>query len=247
MFKDALFAVVHGLTEFLPVSSSGHLVVFNKLLGGGGSVFFYLSLHLGTTLAIIVFFFSDIIKYLHSAEKIKQILIVTLITGGLGFIGKDFFESLFSITKVVAVALLCNGIILILANQRIKTAHRKSLNSWDTVIFGIFQSVAIIPGISRSGITISSLLFRGIDKEEAFKFSFIAAVPVIIGGFIMEYLRQSSVAISNFNSFNYYGGIAISFLTGLAALFLLRIFVKNSRLSYFGYYCLAGGILLFFS
>jgi len=246
MFKDAVLAVVQGLTEFLPVSSSGHLVVFNKLLAGGSSVFFYLSLHLGTTLAIIVFFFRDIVRYLRSAEKIKQILIVTLITGGLGFIGKDFFESLFSNTRNIAIALLCNGIILILANQSIKTAQRKSINFWDAVIFGFFQAAAIIPGISRSGLTISSLLFRGIDKEEAFKFSFIAAVPVIIGGFIMEYLRQSSVTISHFNSFNYYGGIAISFLTGLAALFLLRIFVKNSRLSYFGYYCLAGGILLFF-
>ncbi len=246
MFKDTLLAVVQGLTEFLPVSSSGHLVVFNKLLAGGGSVFFYLSLHLGTTFAIIVFFFRDIARYLHSAEKIKQILIVTLITGGLGFLGKDFFESLFSNTRNVAIALFCNGIVLILANRRIKTAQRKNLSLWDTVIFGFFQAAAIIPGISRSGLTISSLLFRGIDKEEAFNFSFVAAVPVVIGGFIMEYLRQSSVAISHFNSFNYYGGMAISFLTGLAALFLLRIFVKHSRLSYFGYYCLAGGILLFF-
>lgn len=243
MFKSLILAVVQGITEFLPISSSGHLVILNKLLSLEGDIFFYLVLHLGTIFSLIVFFFKDIARVLKSTEHIKKILIAALVTGGIGFIGNGFFKSLFSDYLRVALFLFINGLILILANRKMGKERKPELNYFDSLLLGVSQAAALIPGISRSGITISTLLFRGIKRQEAFKFSFLAAIPVILFSFIFE-LGSQQITISDLLVLKYVAAFFLTFLVGYSSLFFLRFLIRKSRLDVFGYYCLGFSLLL---
>lgn len=245
MIQYVVLAIIQGLTEFLPVSSSGHLVIFNKLFGLQADIFFYLVLHLGTMFSLVAFFFKDIVKILKNIDYLKKIAIVTFTTGILGFLGKDFLESLFSNYIFVLGALSINGIILIVANKFINTLRKPKPGYLDSFIVGFFQALAIIPGISRSGITISTLLFRSIKREEAFKFSFLAAIPLIIASFVFEFWDKS-VDFNNLIMLQYSGSFFVAFILGYISLFLLQFVTKKARLNMFGYYCISVSLLLFF-
>jgi undecaprenyl-diphosphatase len=236
-----LLGIVQGLTEFLPVSSSAHLIIFQKLLNlSGNELTLSLILHLGTSFALLIFFFKDILKMLKDFKMLLLIIIVTIITGIIGLSGKDFFESLFSSTVPAAFALIITGIILILTKKFIYKG-RQELNIKDAFILGISQGIAVIPGISRSGITISSLLFRGIEKETAFKFSFLASIPAVFGAAILE-AKEINLA-SPLNIKNLVIGFAVSLLTGILSLWILRLVLKKAKLHYFGYYCIIVAVI----
>lgn len=232
----ALLGIVQGATEFLPVSSSGHLVILQNLLGiNADEVALSLVLHLGTTLALIVFFFKDIINVLRNARLLKLILIVTLITGVIGVLGKDFFEGLFALPRWTALFLCITGIILILT-QRFKDAKRNDVQAKDALFLGLAQASAIIPGISRSGITIATLLFRRIDRETSFRFSFLASIPAILGATILK--AKDFTFAGKGELLNLACGFLFSFLVGLLALWMLHLVIRKAKLHYFGYYCI---------
>jgi undecaprenyl-diphosphatase len=231
----ALLGVVQGLTEFLPVSSSGHLVILQKVLGiGADEVTLSVALHLGTTLALIVFFFKDIINVLRSARLLKLIIIVTVITGIIGLSGKDFFESLFGLPRWVALFLCVTGIILIIT-QKFKDNKRNNLNVKDALILGLVQGIAIIPGISRSGITISALLFRKVDRETSFRFSFLASIPAILGAALLKVRDFTFTGTETLLSLAI--GFLFSFAVGIFSLWMLGLAMRKAKLHYFGYYC----------
>lgn len=235
MFKYIILGIVQGLTEFLPVSSSGHLVIMQKVLGvteQGMAV--SIVLHLGTSLALVIFFFKDILNLLWNKRLLAYIIVVTLVTGTIGISGKDFFEKLFNSPKLVAMALILTGIILILTKKFIE-AKRSVLNIKDAFILGLTQGFAIIPGISRSGITISTLLFRGIDRQTSFRFAFLASIPAVFGAAILE-AKDISLAFMDTKSLII--GFVFSLLTGILSLNLLKIVLKKAKLYYFGYYCI---------
>lgn len=243
MIKHMILGIIQGLTEFLPVSSSGHLVIMQRLSGiFGHELALVVVLHLGTTLALIIFFFKDIIKAVGNIKLLSFIAIVTLITGIIGALGKDFFESLFSSPKIVACALLFTGIILILS-RTFMDAKRQTPGIKDAIILGLAQAIAIIPGISRSGLTISTLLFRKLNRETAFRLSFLASIPAVLGVAVLE-LRQISVWY-NLELKNFTIGFIFSFLTGLLSLRILKIIMMKAKLHYFGYYCILVGIITF--
>ncbi|MDI6605893.1 MAG: undecaprenyl-diphosphate phosphatase [Candidatus Omnitrophota bacterium] len=236
MLKYIFLGVVQGVTEFLPVSSSGHLVIFQKLLGvSGQELAVSVILHLGTLLALLVFFFKDIVDLFHNVKWMILIAVVSLITAVIGLAGKGFFEQLFSSPKLVAVALLVTGVILIKARLFINS-RRNILDIVDALVLGLVQGIAIIPGISRSGITISSLLFRRIDKELAFKFSFLAAIPAIFGAALLE-AKKIEFAFKGETAALLAGFIA-SFIAGIISLWLLRLVLRKAKLHYFGIYCI---------
>ncbi|OGX19457.1 MAG: hypothetical protein A3K54_04965, partial [Omnitrophica WOR_2 bacterium RBG_13_44_8] len=186
MLKYIILGIIQGVTEFLPVSSSGHLVIAEKLLGiNEHLVAVSVILHLGTSLALVIFFFRDILNLLRNLRLLSYIIIVTLITGIIGLSGKDFFERLFASPKLVAAALIITGIILLLT-KKFMQAKRNTLNLKDALVLGLTQGFAIIPGISRSGMTISTLLFRGLDREVSFRFAFLASIPAVFGAAILE-------------------------------------------------------------
>lgn len=236
MLNYIVLGIIQGLTEFFPVSSSAHLVIAENLMGlSGQEVEVAVILHLGTAFALVIFFFKDILRLLREVKTILLIAVVTVITGVIGITGKDFFESLFSSVRLVALTLVVTGFILIYA-KRFMDAKREKINFKDALILGVTQAIAIIPGISRSGATISTLLFRGIERRSAFKFSFLAAIPAVFGAAILELdriipaLEASTLSLS--------AGFIFSLLSGLFSLWALDRLIKNAKLHYFGYYCI---------
>lgn len=241
MISYTLLGILQGITEFLPVSSSAHLVIMQKILGiTSQELALSVVLHLGTTLALVIFFFRDILKLLRNTKMLLYIIIVTVITGIIGLAGKGFFEYLFSAPKLVAMALIFTGIVLIFT-KRIKDAKRDVLNAKDAFILGIVQGLAIIPGVSRSGITISALLFRKINRETSFRFSLVASIPAILGATLLE--AKSINHVYSVEPRNFVVGFAFSFLTGILSLWILRLILFKSKLYYFGYYCIIAAII----
>ncbi|MBU1905670.1 MAG: undecaprenyl-diphosphate phosphatase [Candidatus Omnitrophica bacterium] len=242
MLNHILLGIIQGLTEFLPVSSSGHLIIAQKILGvQGDGIAISVILHLGTICALVIFFFKEILKTLSNIRLITFIMITTIITGIIGLLGKSFFESLFSSPKLVALALLITGLVLISTRRYINSTKRDMLDVQDAVTLGIVQSIAIIPGISRSGITISSLLYRKVDKETCFKFSFLASIPAIIGAVVLEAKKIDFALQAGFANFS--AGFLASLLSGLFALWVLKLVLDKSKLHYFGYYCIAVAVI----
>lgn len=236
MIGYILLGIIQGITEFLPVSSSGHLVIMQKVLGiSGQEITLSVVLHLGTICALIIFFFKDILGALRNLRFLFFIIIVTIITGIVGILGKDFFESLFSSAKLVAIALILTGTVLILT-KKFMHAKRDILDIQDAIILGLAQAIAIVPGISRSGITISALLFRKIDRETSFKFSFLASIPAILGASLLEAQKIDFALKTDFK--NFILGFIFSLLSGLFSLWILKLVLRKAKFHYFGYYCI---------
>ncbi len=241
MFKYILLGIVQGFTEFFPVSSSGHLAILQKLLGMTKDVVaLSVVLHFGTALAVIIFFLKDILAAMRSLRVSSFIIIVTVITGIIGVSGIHLFEGMFDSSKAIGIAWIITGVVL-LWTRRFSGAERKAVGIKDVVILGITQGLAIAPGISRSGITISTLLFRSINRELSFSFSFLASIPAIFGAGLLEGRNIDFALKSNFNNFTL--GFIFSFLAGLAALWLLKKIMQKAKLHYFGYYCIIVAIL----
>ncbi len=242
-FYYVFLGAVQGITEFLPVSSSGHLAVLSRLFKAKPDVFFFLTLHLGTVFSLLVFFYRDITASLRDRKVLLNIVIVTFVTGGLGFLSKDIIETFFASSQKIGAAFLLNAFILFFARQK-KQRPMADLRWQDALFLGLAQTLAIIPGISRSGTTITALLRLGVKKEDAFKFSFLAAIPIIIAAFLFE-LKDFWHSAPVVNS-GVILGFFISFIFGLASLCVLSFFVKKSRLYLFGYYSLIIGTAVIF-
>ncbi|MDD3806744.1 MAG: undecaprenyl-diphosphate phosphatase, partial [Candidatus Marinimicrobia bacterium] len=195
-----IIAVVQGLTEFLPVSSSGHMVLTEALLGLHiPGITLEIALHFGTFMSVLVVFrkevgailaafFTKIWKIRHIPKNYRDdewfrmsllILLSMIPAGVIGLFFQDFFVSLFDSTRAIGIALIITGILLFLTQWAPKT--KRPLKAWNVLVMGLFQAFAIIPGISRSGSTISAGLLTGVERENAAKFSFIMALPLMIG------------------------------------------------------------------
>ena len=207
----------------------------------GAEVVISVILHLGTALALVIFFFKEILAMLRNLKVLSLAIITTLITVAIGVSGKKFFESLFESLHLVAFALIVTGIILILTRNFITGHKRNNLNFKDAIILGFTQGLAIIPGISRSGITISTLLFRRVHRDTSFSFAFIIAIPVILGAAVFEAKDIKIISAANWQ--NLLSGFIFSFVTGILALKILKIFMDKAKLHYFGYYCILVAIL----
>lgn len=241
MLKYALLGIVQGITEFLPVSSSAHLLIMQRILAiEGQALTISVIMHLGTSLALVIFFFKDILKLLKDFSSLFLIVIVTIITGIIGISGKEFFERLFASYKLAAFALIITGCVLILT-KNFMDRKRNLLDIKDAFALGFSQGIAIIPGISRSGITVSTLLFRGLDKETSFRFSFIASLPAVFGATILEAKDIGSACKLEFG--NLAVGFILSLLTGIVSLWILKVIMAKARLHFFGYYCILAGLI----
>lgn len=240
MINYIVLGIVQGLTEFLPVSSSAHLVFLERIFNiSDYQLDIAVILHLGTTLALIIFFYKDVLEMLRDKKALLLILVVTVITGTIGVLGKDFIEGLFSSVKLAAAALIITGLVL-LATRKFMAAKKDKINFSDAGILGLTQAIAIIPGISRSGITVSTLLFRGINRQEAFRFSFIAAIPAVLGAALLEAKHIGTMC----NLGELLVGFIFSFIFGLLALWIFKKVIDKAKLYYFGYYCIIIAIVV---
>ncbi len=244
MVQPVILGIIQGLTEFLPVSSSGHLVIFQHLFGmKEGVIAFDVVLHLGTLLALVIFFWKDIVGVFGSKKTLGQILIVTLVTGGIGVAGKDLFESLFSSPRAVGFFWIVSGILLLSTKLVIDRKGRSDFRWSDAWVLGLTQGIAIIPGISRSGTTIATLLFRGLEREKAFAYAFIVGIPAILGAAVLE-LRHIDRAVQQ-SAVVLLSGFIASVLAGFVSLWFLRFVIRRAKLHYFGWYCLLAAALTF--
>ena len=255
IFEAIIFGVVQGLTEFLPVSSSGHLVILHQLFGEHtGDLSFDVMLHLATLLAVLVYFRKDIIHILNilwgtvtfkTVEQKEKTLLQALILGTIpaGILGALFaspIESLFRGTVSVAGALILGSVLFVIAEKVSK--RNKEITRKRGFIVGCFQALALVPGISRSGSTISGGLILGFTREEAVRFSFLLSVPIILGAGLVKILGGSSLTLG---APVLLGGIA-AFISGLWAVNFLVNFLKGHTLMPFVWYRVILALLLIF-
>jgi len=248
--EAAFLGIIQGLTEWLPISSSGHLVIVQQLLHIKISLFFDVMLHFGTLLAVIVFMRKDILEILKSLLKLDFTsqsgkLLLFVIIGSIpitffGFFFHEIIEAMFSNLYVVGLSLLITGAILYLTKN---TRGKKKLRLKDSILVGIVQAFALIPGISRSGSTISTGLLRDIDKKLAFKFSFLLAVPAVIGANLLE-LTNVIVGNIQINLLQAIVSTLISFIAGYISLKFLYNLLQKGKFYLFCYYCWMLGTLL---
>jgi undecaprenyl-diphosphatase len=252
-FLEAIFlGLLQGLTEFLPVSSSGHLVIAQDLLGiTQPGVTFEVMVHFGTLLSIVWVFWRDISNLLkgffrdNEQKKLFSFLIIgTIPTGliGLGF--GSFFKGIFEKPFVVGLMLLVTGFLVWAISRLSTTIKLKNINNMkisDAIIIGICQGLAIIPGISRSGSTILGSLSRGLNHETAVRYSFLLAVPAIGGAALLELWGCLQGGSSPESLQSYIIATLVAFLTGILAIKIFINLLKKAKFHYIAYYCWAIG------
>ncbi|MBW2023253.1 MAG: undecaprenyl-diphosphate phosphatase [Deltaproteobacteria bacterium] len=258
----AILGFIQGLTEFLPISSSGHLVIFQNLLGfAEPQLLLDVTLHVGTLLAVVVYFKEDIFKITrqvlaivisridssHGTKPDNQdklilwIIIASIPTALIGFFFKGPLERLFTSVSVVGVMLLVTGIIIgITYFIPSRYTSRMNIDLITALLIGTAQGLAIIPGISRSGATIACGLLCGLDRELAGRFSFLVAIPAIIGALLLQ-LHQQSLTSAPLTSLTV--GFMVSATVGFLCLKILMTMVKKGHLAYFAPYCFIAGAM----
>ena len=251
-----ILGVIQGLTEFLPVSSSGHLEIAKAILGekkvGEESLLMTVVLHFATALSTIIIFRKDIIEIMHGLLQFKNNdsfwfslkIVLSMIPAALvGVFFNDEIEALFGgALTLVGSMLLVTGLLLFLADKA--KASAKKVGVKHAILIGISQAIAILPGISRSGATISTAVLLGIDKEKAARFSFLMVVPLIFGKMAKDIL-SGYIQYETTTFIPLLVGFIFAFLTGMFACKWMIRLVKSSQLKYFAYYCFAiGGIVI---
>ena len=264
--QAVIMGAVQGITEFLPVSSSGHIVLTSaiyKFFTGvpldvvqDEEIFFDILIHLSTLFAVVIYFFKDLkdifigffkglITKNYQDKNFKlgiYILFSTFITSVIGLLIKDFAHILTETPFIVSFLILTTGIVL-LVSEKLKGCE-KEIDFKTSLIVGLFQGLAIFPGLSRSGMTISSALLCGIKREEAAKYSFILSVPVILLASLIYPLI--SFKMSDFSGLNFKGmflGMITSFVIGYICIEYFMSFVKKNNLKPFAFYCIIIGLI----
>ena len=245
--ESIILAIIQGITEFLPISSSGHLVIAINLFGMSNpesNLALIVFLHLISLTAIIISFYQDILELLVQPRVILMIIIGTIPAGLAGYFLEDKVNELFTGTTFTGVALLGTGIYIILTQFHWKRAEipleRAPLASAFWV--GIAQALAIIPGLSRSGLTICTGLLNGYEKRDSIKFSFFLALPVLAGAALLK-IKDFSQLKTSFQPITILISGAVCLLVSLLAIHFLVRLIRRGKLIYFGWYCLIVGVL----
>jgi len=261
IFEAFWLGILQGLTEFLPVSSSGHLVIAQAVAGiRNPGMAFEIYVHFGTLLSILVIFRNDLSAMFASfIEKIKSpgtiisgykddkdyrllvlLLIATIPAGVIGLLFKDFFEATFSDVNFVGFALILTGIILFVSKFAVN--RNKEVRRKRALLIGFAQALAIFPGISRSGTSISAAMLSGVSGEQSARFSFLLAIPAIAGATFLQLLDMASSDAGNISYMIAGVGVVSSFITGTLAISLLMKVMRKGKMHYFSGYCITVGL-----
>ena len=251
LLEAIILGIVQGLTEFLPVSSSGHLEIVKELLNVEAqeqNLLMTVVLHAATALSTIVIFRKDIKEILSGLVQFKwneefkfslKIILSMVPAACVGLLFEDEIEQLFGgQILLVGSMLLITGLLLFLADKAKKTDQK--VNFSNALVIGISQAIAILPGISRSGATISTSVLLGVDREKAARFSFLMVVPLILGKMSKDIL-SGDLLVDSSGMLPLSIGFIAAFTTGLVACKWMIKLVKNSQLKYFAYYCFTIG------
>lgn len=257
LLKAIIIGIVQGLTEFLPVSSSGHIVIAQEILNihfsEDENLLFAIVLHFATALSTVVIFRKDIVQIIKGLFQFKnneefqfslKILLSMIPAALVGVLLKDTLEELFSNLLVVGCMLMITSALLFFADKAKKTG--KSVQFKDSLIIGLAQGIAaLLPGLSRSGSTISTSILLGNDKSKAARFSFLMVLPLIFGAtakMILDANETGGLQIGSMNFEALVAGFIAAFLSGLIACKWMIELVKKAKLSYFSVYCIIVGI-----
>jgi len=261
LWKSIVLGIVQGLTEFLPVSSSGHLVVFSGLLKANSTLAFDVALHFGSLIALAIFFWGDIVglfrgflctfhRNLSREEARKRnmfwLIVAAIIPSGvIGVMFSATIEKAFASLYVVAAMFLVTAALLFLQHFALTTRTIREVGWKDALAIGIGQVFALLPGLSRSGTTMSVGVYRGLKQEDAAHFSFLMAIPTIAGAAIFklkDFLQagMSSTALTDIGI-----GVVVSVLTSLVAIGLLLKVARKGKMQWFALYCVAAAVFTF--
>ena len=265
-----ILGIVQGVAEFLPISSSGHLAVLQNLFdlsAGEDHLFFDVLLHLGTLISICVCYWGDIVA------MVREVFIVlrggrradgTPVQGHLGaarlflmiVVGtlplflvlpiNDKVEELYYITPFIGAALLLTGCVLFVSDKMTPgTRTERNMRFRDALTIGLCQCVATIPGLSRSGTTITAGIATGLDRTFAMKYSFLLSLPAVLGANLLSFIKaigEESIEASLIPA--YLLGMLAAMLSGIAAISLMKLITKKSKFGWFAYYCWAAGLIV---
>lgn len=264
-----LLGIVQGVAEFLPISSSGHLAILQNMFAlsaGEDHLFFDVLLHLGTLISICVCYWGDIVA------MVREVFIVlrggrradgTPVQGNLGaarlfmmiVVGtlplflvlpiNDKVEELYYITPFIGVALLLTGCMLFVSDKMTPGKRtEKNMRFRDALVIGLCQCVATMPGLSRSGTTITAGIATGLDRNFAMKYSFLLSLPAVLGANLLSFIKalgEESIDASLIPA--YLIGMLAAMLSGIAAISLMKLIAKKSKFGWFAYYCWGAGVL----
>ena len=258
ILNNILLGIIQGLTEFLPVSSSGHIEIANYILGtnsaGYESLLTTIVLHAATALSTIVVFRRDIIHIFkglttvtwNEEKKFAAAIIISMVPAVIvGLLFEDALEGLFTQHMLlVGCMLLVTALLLFLADKAVDSNRPVSFGA--AIIVGIAQAIATIPGISRSGATISTSVLLGIDRTKAARFSFLMVIPLIFGKIAKDVI-DGDFTSGEVNGIALTAGFLAAFITGYGACVWMITLVKRSQLKYFSFYCTAIGLIAILS
>ena len=266
--QAVITGAIQGLSEFLPISSSAHIVfsneIYNILSGtkiegiNQEEIFFDIMVHLATLFAVVIYFFKDlkeIFKEFIFSIKTRDfkndnfnlvcyIILATIITGVIGLIIKKPVENLITNPQIICFLLMGTGGLLLISEKFYKGDKKITLKS--SIIIAIAQGLAVFPGFSRSGLTISTALFQGVERYKAARFSFLMSIPVILlASLIYPIFELDFNSIMTFNLKAIAIGFLVSFVVGYLCIKYFMELLKKFTLRFFGYYCLLVSVLMF--
>ena len=256
-----LLGLLQGFTEFLPISSSGHLVLVQSFIPGFSQpgVLFDTTLHIGTLVAVCIYFWKDLWEMLVSlfssgtreardSRRLLWLLIVGSVpTAAIGLLFRKQFEAMFNDIYGVGEWFIVTGILLFLTD-RVTTRGRDlpAMGVLDALVIGVAQGLAIIPALSRSGATIAAGVFLGLERGLLVRYSFLLSIPAVAGAFVLELVAHRHEALQGFDPLAYSVGALAALIVGYWSIAVLLNMTRSRRLSVFAYYCWAIGVLAFF-
>ncbi|WP_096201066.1 undecaprenyl-diphosphatase UppP [Bacillus sp. FJAT-45350] len=263
VIEALIFGIVQGITEFLPVSSTAHIVITQMVFGYTfPGLAFEIYLHIASILAVMIYFRKDIVAvvtgfFAFFKERSKEnkvhfffaiyIVVATMITGVLGMILSDFVGDTMKTPIFISIALTVTGFALIFIERFHRYGSRtdKDMTFVDSVIVGLGQTLAVFPGISRSGSTLVVSLLLGLNKETAVRYSFLLSIPVILGSTVLAFDELGSGMFSSIGAPALIVAFISTFIFSWLGIVWLIEFLKKSKLIYFAIYCFAVAILVY--
>jgi len=243
ILQSIILGIIQGLTEFLPVSSSGHLVMIQRMFNiGDSTLLFNISLHFATLIAVIIAFWEEVVKIIKKPfSRMTGFILLSMLPAMIvGILFKDLFEGLNQSGLSLGFGFIITGVVLLVTSKiTIGKRNLEKMKWYDALIIGFAQAIAIVPGISRSGMTMVTSLSRKLKKQLAINFAFLMSVPVIAGGFLLELLDVFKEDVSNINVLPIIVGMIFAGVFGYFAIKLLIKLVMNGKLYYFSYYVFA--------
>jgi undecaprenyl-diphosphatase len=248
--QSIILAIIEGLTEFLPVSSTGHMILASAIMKINNVEFvksFEIAIQVGAIMAIVLMYYK---RFLQGIEIYLKLAVAFLPTAVIGIVSYDFIKSVLFNPLIVAVSLVIGGIIIILIDKRVSQRKSETLNlekiTYKNAFFiGLVQCLSMIPGVSRAAATIYGGVFNGLDRRQATEFSFLLAVPVMFAATGYDLLK-TPVVFSGFDQILLLSGLIIAFLSAWIAVKIFLKIVERYGFKYFGYYRIIIGIIFLF-